>query len=389
MNAAFRILAALLLTTRVFAETAPQPPAAAVAERFGIEVARAFNERDRAALTKMIDLHALATRAAEYQGLSGQTLQDFVRGAEGVGVDKLISAHFIALDKSKGTVKFMRATKQFPPRSLVRFFLGDSGFTYLEFVLATDAAGRTRAVDWYQIATGDLMSVTLGGVSQLFTANNPGLVERLLGVRPDTSTLRKLQQYGELQRAGKYAEAFAVLRDLPEPLASARVILSMRASMALMAQHADDYDQTLEVMAKHYSSDPAASFQLLDYYFKRRDMPKVLKAIDTMETRVGVDGVTRQVRGNAYLQANDLENALRCIDESIRLEPDRMDAHDLRATMLVQATRYADAVAEYRAMEEQFDLQFRREIFTSEPTFSGFVKSREFGAWLPEQPKAN
>jgi tetratricopeptide (TPR) repeat protein len=108
-----------------------------------------------------------------------------------------------------------------------------------------------------------------------------------------------------------------------------------------------------------------------------------------MEKRIGVDGITRQLRGNAYFQSNDLVSALRYAEESIRLEPDRLEAHDQRATFLVHSARFEDAVAAYRDMERRFDLQFTRDIFTNEPAFAKFVESKAFGAWLPVRPKAD
>jgi len=389
MKHAIRTLALVLLTTRGFAETPAPAAPPGIAERFGLEIAQALNERDRDTLSGLIDMHALAMRAADYQGLTGRDRQDFVRGTESVGVGKLTAAYFTALDASHGTVKFIRATKQFPPRSLVRFDMADHGFNYCEFVLATDSAGHTRAVDWFQLATGDLMSVTLGGVGQVLSTDNPGLVERLLGARPDASALEQLRRLGDLQRAGKYDEALDLVKHLPEPLVNSRVMLTTRASVAIYAKRTDEYYLALAQIAKRYSTDPAASFMLMDYYYKQHDIPQVLRALDTMEKRIGVDGITRQLRGNAYFLSNDLPNAIRYTEESIRLEPDRLEPHDQRATFLVHSARYADAVAEYRDIEQRFGLHFTRDIFVKDPEYAGLVKSNVFGAWLPDRPKAD
>ena len=161
---------AVLFATCASAQTDSAAQRRVTAETFGKEITRAFNERDRKALNSLIDLHALALRAAQYQELSARDEQAFVRGAETKGLEPLIATYFRALDTSQGSVKFVRVTTQTPPRSLVRFDLGDQGFNYAEYVLHTDATGRTRAVDWFQLTTGDLMSVTLGGVGQIFPA---------------------------------------------------------------------------------------------------------------------------------------------------------------------------------------------------------------------------
>ena len=137
-------------------------------------------------------------------------------------------------------------------------------------------------------------------------------------------------------------------------------------------------------MAAHHADDPAASFMLIDYYYTKKDAAQVLKAIDTMERRVGVDGATKQLRSSAYLLANDLPNALKYAEESIRVEPDRLAAYDTRATILVHLGRFPDAVKAYRDMETRFELTFSREIFVGDPVFEKLVVSKAFRAWLPE-----
>ena len=123
---------------------------------------------------------------------------------------------------------------------------------------------------------------------------------------------------------------------------------------------------------------------LIDYHFKRQNTPKVLGAIDIMERRVGVDGVTRMLRANAYMLSNDIANALKYAHEAVALEPDLLTAQDSRATLLVRLARFEDAIAAYRAMETQFGFKFTRDVFLEDPTFAPLVASPAFKAWLPK-----
>ena len=385
------LLFATLPVTASAQQAAPAPQAAtdkqrAIAEKFGADVTRAFNERDRKTLMVLLDFHELVVRAADFTGLTGKNRQDYIRGTESVGIDRLLEAYFRGLDADEGTVRFIRVTDQRPPRALVRFDLGDKGFNYLEFVLRTDAKGQTRAVDWFQMNTGELLSVTLGGASQLFAGANPGLVQRLLGGSSalDEDTVAKMRKAGELHRAKKYAEALALLKQLPEPLATSRIMLSAQITTAALANLSDEYDRALSQMAKYHSDDPAASFMLMDYYFLRKDVPQVLKALDTMEKRVGVDGATSLMRANTYALAEDYANGLKFAEKALSLEPDYLSAHDTRATLLVHLKRYPDAVDAYRGMEKRFGLAFTREIFLSDPVFEPLVASKAFSAWLPK-----
>jgi hypothetical protein len=277
----------------------------------------------------------------------------------------------------------MRVTDTRPMRALVRFDLGDNGFDYLEFVV-DGRSGRPRAVDWFQLSTGQLLSVTIGGIGQLFTTSDPSLLGRLLDIKNvDKAQVVTLRRIGELHRANKHAEAVALFHQLPEQTANARIMLTLRAQYAAFAEMQAEYESTLATMAKRYSDDPATAFMLIDHYFTVKDYPKALTALEAVEKRVGKDGVTTMLRATVYFVSGDFANMLKYSEESIGLEPDRIQGYDTRATALVGLERHAAAVAAYRDMESRFDLKFTREIFAADPTFGKFMASDDFRKWLP------
>lgn len=376
-------IAILVFAASAHAQMTTTAQQLAAAEKFGTDIAQAFNQRDRKALAMLIDFQRVMVRSADFQGLSGTDRESYLRGASKAGITPLLDNYFRVLDTAHGTVRYMRVTGTSPARSLVRFDMGAQGFNYLEYHLDTDAAGNTRAKDWYQLATGDLISVTLGGIAQLFANNSPGLIERLLGAKSDADTTAMFARIGQYQRAGKYAEALEVYKQLPEPIANSRLMLTLRASTANLANNPEEHDRALTTMAKLFANDPAASFMLIDYYYARKDAPELLRIISTVEKRVGVDGNTCMLRANAHALGKDFTNALKSADDAVRLEPDLLAAQDSRATILVQLTRYQDAVDAYRAMEKTFGLRFARANF-SDPLFRQFVTSRPFSTWLPK-----
>jgi predicted Zn-dependent protease len=211
------------------------------------------------------------------------------------------------------------------------------------------------------------------------------MLGRLLGVQNvDKTALLNLQKVGDLQRQGKYAEALKVLQTLPPAISDSRIMLSVQASLAMLSKQDSEYARVLAKLAAKYSDDPAAAFKLVDHYFTTKDLPNMLRSLDTMEKRVGVDGVTRHLRAAAYCSTNDYTSCLRYADESCKLEPDRMAGYDVRATALVGLGRFPDAVAQYRDMEKGYGLQFTRAIFEEDPAFAKFVASPAFNGWLPK-----
>jgi tetratricopeptide (TPR) repeat protein len=380
----FAWLATLLFTTCVSAQITSNSTEREAARRFGESIAAAFNERDTEALSALIDLHGFGLRAGKVQGFEGAALNNFVASLEKTGFAQVYASYFQKLDASNGTVKFMRVTVARPVRSLVRLDLGENGYDYMEFVLET-RDGRARAVDWFQLSTGDLLSVTAGGVAQMFKTNDTGLLGRLFATdRIDAKALQQLRRSGELQHAGKYAEALVEMRKLPEAMTNSRLLLSAQASLALMSKNDAEYYRVLATLAEKHSDNPAAAFTLIDHYFTIKDRPNMLKALDTMEKRVGVDAVTRNLRAGAYYTTGDIANTLKYADEAIGLEPEFLPAYDLRCSALIGLDRYADAVAQYQSLEKQFGLEFTRDVFEGDPFFEKFVTSKAFRDWLPK-----
>jgi hypothetical protein len=382
-NAGMKRLLVLAMSLFVTGATAQQPAEQPAAARFGEAIAQAFNDRDEKALGSLIDLRGLGIRAAKVQGLPPRQQEQFVRGAESAGMSRIAASYFQTMNASQGSAQFMRVTNTSPERVLIRLDLGENGVDYLEYVVES-REGRTRAVDWFQLSTGELMSVTIGGIAQMFTSEDSSLLGRLLGVEQvDKESMGKLHKVGNLQRSGKYAEALALLRTLPDPIASSRLMLSAQASMAALSKQDAEYSRVLAKLAEKYSDDPATAFKLVDHYFFVKDRPKLLKALDTMERRVGVDGVTSHLRAAAHIVTGDPASGLKFADEAIRLEPDRLAGYDIRASALVGLGRFADAISQYRDIEKRFEIEFTRDVFENDPLFAKFVASPAFRRWFP------
>jgi tetratricopeptide (TPR) repeat protein len=380
----FAWLATLLFATAGFAQISGSSTEREAARRFGESIATAFNERDQKLMSSLIDVRAFALRTAKIQGMKPGEQEQFATALEKTGLSKVYAGYFQSMDASNGSARFLRATETRPARALVRLDLGVNGNDYLEFVLETREQ-RTRAVDWFVLSSGELVSVTIGSVAQMFTTSDTGLLERMFGTdRVDMNSLARLRKAGEFQRAGKYAEALSELRQLPEAMANSRTLLSAQASMAQMSKNDAEYTRVLAKLAEKYSDDPATAFKLIDHYFTIKDRPKMLAALDTMEKRVGADGVTRNLRAAAYFSTEDYANTLKYADEAIQLEPDLMSGQDTRASALVGLTRYGDAIAQYKGVEKQFGLEFTRDVFESDPFFAKFVASAAFRDWLPK-----
>lgn len=377
----FSLLVFLLLATAAPAQNPAVMSRDAVVQ-VGEAMATAYNERDVATVLSLMDARAFAMRVAKAQGLPDRHREEFARAMQSGGLEQLLKTQFQMMETSQGVARFMGPRASRPNGALVRLELGKYGFDYLEFILVNEG-GKTRAVDWFQLSAGELISDTLGGISQLFVSHDPNIIERLMDVhRVDRQAFAHLRRAGELRQAGKHKEAFAELRELPYAITNQRPMLIVMAKMAVLAEEQAEYDRILSRMAEQHADDPSAAFALFDHYFTIKDRPKMLKAIEVIEKQVGVDAVTCEIRAAAFLVTNDAASSLKYAEQSIRLEPDRMSGFDARASALIGLGRYPEAVAQYRELEKNFGLQFNRDIFAADPFFASFMKSPAFREWL-------
>ncbi len=352
-------------------------------EKVGREIVRACNERDETGFLAKVDLDALGQRVAQGMQLNPADQKSFLEGFRQGGAKNMVLTLFKALDSTEGKVRFLRMVP--PSKVLVRFDLGGQGYDYYEFIVQPDATGRLRAVDWFQLSRGALVSQAVGALAQLMIAPNPDLLRSLFGLKTvDKAIVDQMLSISRKQREGRYAEALAEMERLPEPIANSRVMLQTRVGTASMAKLDDAYRSALSQLAQRYGDDPSAAFLLLDHYFFERQTDRILEAITTIEKRVGVDGVTRLFRANANMMAGRYDETVKYAQESVRLEPDLLDSYYSLAEGYLGQKKYPEVVATLSGAGARFGLVFDRAEFAKDPRYAEFMKSAAFRKWLPK-----
>jgi tetratricopeptide (TPR) repeat protein len=358
-------------------DTAPEAAAAAMVQ--------ALNQRNEAAAVDFLDMAALGERIGKSMTTDPKQQREMAHALNEGTAHRLIQTYFKILDTRHGTVRLMRTTERNGQvLALLRFDMGGSGFDYLEFILQPDGTGRYRAVDWYQLSRGELMSVNLGALVKLMADPDPDLVSRLLGTtRYDTNQVAKLKQMGTLQRSGDYAGALAVANQLPPEIADSRFVLTVRVTLASLADNKAEHQRILGVLAHKYSNDPTVAFMLIDYYFNLHQMDKAMECVTTIERRVGSDGVTNLLKANIDMMTGAYTQGVGLAQQAIRLEPDLQDAYYSLAVNYVGLKQYAQAIAVYKSLATRFKVKFDRKHFEHEPRFAGLVQSADFQKWMP------
>ncbi|HKS59052.1 MAG TPA: tetratricopeptide repeat protein [Steroidobacteraceae bacterium] len=378
------MVALFLATTSVALPDAKAPDMAAV----GAELTTIFNERKADTLAGMLDMNALGMRVAENVYESERGRSDFVRGFTKTAQSSVLVKDFMALlDRSpESSAKFMKVvTRGAETRPLLRFDYGDSGFEYIEFVVKPDGKGGVRIVDWAPLSGGELYSQVIGRMSRILSDPAPGLIQTLLGMpKIDQESLKRMKAIAEMRRKGDLRGAYLEMEKLPAAISDSRVMLVQRASLASEAGDDANYRKMLARLEQLHGNDPAAAFMLLDHYFFAKDLDKCLRAITTIESRVGVDGMTQMLRSNIYMSMGKHQEAITYSRKAIEIEPDMTDPYFTLAQSHVSLGQFAEAIEVYSTLRDEFGYQFTKENFAQDPTFAKFVASPPFKKWLAQ-----
>jgi tetratricopeptide (TPR) repeat protein len=341
----------------------------------GAQLTTMFNERQADALAGMLDINALGERVAANVYANDQGRNAFVKGfTKSAQPRTLVNDFFAQLDRSPDSAaKFMRVvTRDAEARPLLRFDYGDSGFEYIEFVVRPDAKGGVRIIDWAPLSGGELYSVAVGRMARILTDPAPGLIQTLLGIpQMDEATLKRMKKIAELRRGGDLRGAYQEMEKLPADIASE-------------SGDDDGYRKMLARLEQLHGKDPAAAFMLLDHYFYAKDLDKCLQAISSIESRVGVDGLTQMLRANIYMTLGKHSEAVTYARKAIESEPEMSDPYFTLAQSHVVLGHFAEAIDAYTTLQDEFGYQFTKENFAQDATFTKFIASPQFKQWLHE-----
>jgi hypothetical protein len=348
--------------------------------------AAAINDRDVPSLNGLLDTRALGVRAAATMFTPSETERDdFVQGFAR-GAARLATTWISQVEAAEGSALFLKVHSFDGMRGpLVRYDLGDQGYNYLLLIAERREAAEPRVVDLFLATTGQRFSDTLGVISQMLVAPNDSLLGRMFGLTGlDEELVKTFSSIGELQRAGRTADAFAKVQALPEPIRNHRVMMNLSVQFASLLSE-DLYREELARLARYHRDDPTAAFMLIDYYFYKGDIEAAMGALLGMERAFGTDGAIAILKANLSVEAGDLFDARRFARQSIDLEPGNELGHLTLLTILMLSEEYADGIEVLEGLERDFGYAFDESVFADNEIYVGFVRSPEYATWIKER----
>jgi len=384
MSLAF--LAAILLATTPAAPAAPASEPDKLEESLrpfltGIE--QAVAEGNPKVLDDAMDLEALLDKIVNGVPAPAKFRDAFRQGARSRGVN--LGPKVVTAVQREGSFRLLRVrTVAGKPRALFRLLSGET-VNYFELYLDVPAGGPPRIKDVYMFLAGETLSAAMRRMYIAASAEaNHGLLDMLKGSeREFLEHGSKIKEMGDLHRAGEYAKALEVYARMPPSMRKNKSMMILRVGASYRLNSDEQYLKAIEDFEAEFPGDPALDMISIDGNFLRKDYDGAIRSIDRLEKRVGGDPYLRLLRGSVLLEKGDKARGREELRGAVAAEPTLVNGWWTLIKLAIEEKNYKETAellvgVETRAGVELGDLK-------GVPTYAGFVKSREYKAWMKKR----
>jgi hypothetical protein len=350
------------------------------ATAWGKKVQETLTARDPAFLDESLDFDAISTRIFVGLPLKDSTKKDFIAGVKD-GMQ--FGGQVVAALGKEGTCKFVRLVQRGDEKvALLRMTFDSGAWTYQEFTLTKNAQGKVGVLDLYSYAMGvHTLGMMRQNVLALAIGEDKELSKRLEGPEAELARhMKDVETISKHMRAQRWADALAACRKLPESLQTTRMILMFEMQSAQNTNE-DDYKAVLDLLEKHHGKDPSVALTLFDRALITKDWKKAQASLDAVEKAVGGDPFIDYQRCEVHFAAKELDEAKKAAERALEKEQDLMPAQWSLVTIALEKKEWAGAKSRLETIEK---LGVQIGDLTQVEAFSGFVKTKEYDAWMKD-----
>ncbi|MDB5320896.1 MAG: hypothetical protein JWN40_2527 [Phycisphaerales bacterium] len=254
----------------------------------------------------------------------------------------------------------------------------DQGLNYHELIIEAGADGKPHIVDIYIVITAESIVQTQRRMYLMLTYMGAG---KKLDANVDSLvTLTEKWQKGDFQGTLDAYDA------APEKLKRDRVMSLYRIMAAQRLGKDEIYFTALGEYAKLHKEDATADLLSIDLFFNKKDFAGAMKALDSLEKKMGSDGGIDFYRANLKATAGDAKAALEYATKAVEKDPTLFNAADFCLTNALQNGDFPSA-KKYLLIIENNRPGFRFGDLKGVKLFEEFVKSPVYAQWQKERPK--
>lgn len=372
------LLLTLLLTSTALAAKGTSP-AAAPAVRFGEAIASGKAE----AALALFDTDALTDEAVRGLSVSAEfvaKLREGQRQAASALVTQLVQ------NVAQGaSFRLLGVTAAQTTTSIYRQH-GDAGLAYFELTWRV-GDGPVRILDVRPLAGATSFAEDARRLAIVAAAQaNPESTARLSSA--DQLYVKHLATYSTLARsmqAGKHQEALAAYASLPKELQREKLALIFRINAARMGGDRDAYVAAMDDLLRFHAKDPAIVLPTLDLLFARQEYPRLLKALNALDQRVGGDPYLEVMRNTVYVKQGNAAAGRKALQRATQREPSLREPWAALLDLSVRASDHAETARLLDGSAKGADVDWS-DVASAE-IFASFRASSEGKAWLARQPK--
>jgi len=372
------LLLPLLLCTTAATASGPSP-AAAPAQRFG----EAIVEGKADTALALFDTDALTDEAVRGLKVPAEfvaTLRDGQRKTASSLVGQLIQ------NVAQGaSFRLLRVAGGKSTTSIYRQH-SDSGLAYFEFTWRV-GDGPVRIVDVRPLAGATSFAEDARRLAIVAAAQaDPESAKRLSPA--DQLYVKHLPTYTTLARsmqAGRHQEALAAWESLPKELQREKLALIFRINAARMAGDQGGYVAAMDDLLRFHAKDPAIVLPSLDLLFARGEYPRLLKALNALDQRVGGDPYLEVMRNTVYVKQGNAAAGRKALQRATQREPTLREPWAALLDVAVREGNHAETSRLLDASAKGANVDWS-DVATAE-VFGAFRGSPEGKAWLKRQPK--
>ncbi|MBV9464048.1 MAG: hypothetical protein JO317_07455, partial [Verrucomicrobiae bacterium] len=192
-----------------------------------------------------------------------------------------------------GSYRFLRVHGSSAQPSALFRLIGRGGLNYHDLRLrpagaGTVAGGRSEAFDFYNYATGELMSQTLRRTTLLMLGNSAGLgdaVLKMLGVSTASASpdlVGEIKKFRDLVTDGKSAEALQLFAKFPEPVRKDKALLLIRLKAA-RAIGGEEAQRAVNDYQAAFPDDPSLNLLLIDSFITAKKYDEAAACVERLD----------------------------------------------------------------------------------------------------------
>jgi tetratricopeptide (TPR) repeat protein len=376
------LLACFTLTINAFAFNAKQP--SNKLEQAIKSLTQAVLDRDTQYISHNFDIDRLLDKAFQRVKVSDKFETNFRRGFKN-NATKKIGAMLLQHVQPDSLIKRLDSqTNQNSANVAFRFDLGDSGYSYVRFILEKHSENKTiNIVDWYDYSKGQSYSETL---ATLITSVAPkqGFLGKLEDFTSNKSDKRKLTfTLTNKLKAKDYSAIESIYQQQKEIISDDWILISMVVSASSMSGNEAFYKAVLADIAKNFQHDERAAFVLLDYYTYAENYPLAIKQMEKLSNQfANLDAAMEHLIASIYYIQSKYEPAIQYAKKSISIEPDFEDAYWTLVSIYVEKKEFSSSVEYLKLLEQNFGYEFSPQSFSDNEFYTTFLQSQAFQEWL-------